>query len=100
MSAERDQILNDVHNIIRTPNLSRAACMVSTPEQIVWMTAKCIADNLSAYANGEDAQYRWYPRENVLATEIHREIERSRMTDKAKEMAYRAIERGLEEWPA
>jgi hypothetical protein len=95
----RDAILNDIHNIIRTSHLSRGAVMCSTPEQIVWMTAKCIADNLDAYANGEPSNYRWYPRENVLATVIRREIENTKMSATAKAIAYRAIERAVEEKP-
>lgn len=98
---ERNQMLQDFHNIIRSAHLSRGAVMVSTPEQIVHMTAKSIAENLAAYANGEDARYRWFPQTDGMVADILREIRGARnLTDKAKATAESLILRAASGWPA
>jgi len=102
---EREKVLDDLHNIVRTTHLSRTAVEVSTPEQIVWMTAKAIADNIFTYSReGFDAGHRrflWYPRENVLAAVIKRELRQTRgLTEKTLATVERAIDRAVEEWPS
>jgi hypothetical protein len=97
---DRTKLLDDVHNIIRTASISRGAADSSTPEQIIWMTCKVIADNLFDYANGEDSNYRWYPRENVLGDVIKREIRMSKLAAGPKEYALKLVDRAVEEWPA
>ncbi len=97
----RDKILQDVSDIIRSARIGRGAAETSTPEQIVHMTARVIEDNLIAYANREDANYRWFPQAYGVAADIRREIEQSRLLSaKAKDIALRAVERGASGWPA
>lgn len=101
MSTERDEIFQAVHDIIRSVSISRGAAETSTPEQIIHMTSRVIADNLIAYANGEPSNYRWFPQVYGVVADIRREIEGSPLlTAKAKGIALRAVDRGAEGWPA
>ena len=96
----RGEILQEVHDIIRSVSISRGAVLTSTPEQIVHMTARAIEENLTAYANREPSNYRWFPQIHGVVADIRREIEDSRLSAKSKEIALRAIARGADGWPA
>jgi len=100
MPSTRDQILQDVHDIVRSVSLHRGAVETSTPEQIVHMTARAIEENLLAYANGEDSRYRWFPQVYGVVADIRREIEQSNLAPSVKARVLALVERGASGWPS
>lgn len=86
-------------DIIRSVTLHRGAVETSTPEQIVHMTARAIEENLIAYANGEDSNYRWLPTVYGTVMDIKRGIEMSKLTDKTKVTVLRLVDLYASGWP-
>jgi hypothetical protein len=96
----RAEILEDFSNIVRSAHLSSAAVAVSTPEQIVWMTADAIHENLTIYANGLPSGYRWFPQSAGVVADIRREIQGSKLPEVTKKRVDALIDRGASGWPS
>lgn len=95
-----DEQLQDVSDIIRSVSLSVGAIHASTPEQVAHMTVRKVEENLIAYANGEDHNYRWLPQVYGVVADIRREVESMKLADSVKARVLARIERAASGWPS
>jgi hypothetical protein len=86
--------LDEALAIVRNTRLSRAAVETSTPEEIVWLTAKAIEDGfrfarpyvVPEFARAEGA--------------AHRAVDRVKLGDRQRAVLHRTITREFEGWPS
>lgn len=87
----RAELLQQVHDIIRTTRISRGDVLTSEPEEIVHMTARAIADNLVSWSRDDLCDLDWYPRAATLGRDICRRLEQTTLTAKALATAKRIV---------
>lgn len=90
--------LDDVLEAIATTTLSRAAVETSTPEQIVWLTADAIAENVRLLAH--DIHPGYHTARERMTAQVNGAINDLSISVAAKTKALAAVTRALEGWPS
>ncbi|WP_130291642.1 hypothetical protein [Pseudonocardia sediminis] len=93
MSAdERAALRQEVHDVIRTTTIGRGAALASTPDEIVEMTVKAIAERLDRWVGQDPAfEHGWYPRASTLGVDICRRLDQTTLSPKALATAKKVV---------